>query len=168
MCCDLCSGGGIHSPCGWPGSRMTFTRFINHIKKDTGSIDSNRFHFNIMHLLYPRFLQNAFRLYECFICMYVYAPHASPVPAEVRRGWVVPGRLYYRELSHHVQAGNGAQVLCKSSKCLSLLSRLSRLKIPSFPHAACMKYCGRLLCSYVVVRDCVYFVLGVLLNLWPP
>lgn len=49
-----------------------------------------------------------------FACVHVYVPYAHLVPTEVRRDRQIT-------VSHHVGAGNGTPVLCKSSSAQTIL-----------------------------------------------
>lgn len=56
---------------------------------------------------------------ECFVCIYVCAPHVCLMPLETRRA-LVPLELELGKIaSHHVSSQNPTQVLCNSSQALT-------------------------------------------------
>jgi hypothetical protein len=62
-------------------------------------------------------------IFPVCVCVCVRELHSCLVHMEIRRGyWVL---VWQMVSAHLVGAGYWSQVLCKSSKCLSLLSRLS-------------------------------------------
>lgn len=67
------------------------------------------------------FLVNFVYMYNCFVCVYVYAPRTCLGPEKDRKHWI-PWLELQIVMSSHVGAESQTWVLCKSSQLLSPLS----------------------------------------------